>query len=943
MHKHLLLSLAATCSLAATAAAATITVTTVADDLTANDGSVSVREAISAINAGYDLGDPNIIAQNPGTFGTADRINFNIPGSGVRTIVLATVLPQINKPITIDGYTQPASSANTLAIGDNAVLLIELNGSSTSGSGLTLGGVNGGSTVRGLVINRFVGDFSDAAIRVISGGNVVAGCFIGVDASGTTKLANGNGVRFVTGANNLLGGTVPAARNVLSGNNASTSSSGGSSNVSIAFDGAYPPSVPLPTGTVIRGNYIGTNAAGTAGISDAATFGATDGLLIGGGTGTIVGGTDSDDGKLDGIVGARNVISGNFVGISTRFGIYDGDVTIQGNFIGTDASGSAAIGNYSEAINFNPYPYDGSRFTANSLTIGGTGAGAGNVISGTIYGSGITTNARKVIVQGNRIGTDVTGTAALGNAGNLEAAIYLTSPFPSYPGSVVTIGGASAAARNIISGNGTSGITSFESRTASRFLSIQGNFIGTQSDGQTALGNGGNGIFVLGPATIGGTNSGEGNVIAYNGTSAQVDRGSGVVIPSSFSGIGPFGISILGNSIFANRGLGIDLGGAPDTGGGDGPTKNDLGDGDAGPNNLQNFPVLTSTHSSPGSMNVVGTLNSLPSTSYRLEFFGNTTLDPSLYGEGRTYLGFTNVTTDPIGNAAFDAPVAPAAHVTATATDPAGNTSEFSQTNGQLLNISTRLRVRTGDNVLIGGFIVTGTDPKRILLRGLGPSLGSQTGNALLNPTLELHGPNGETLATNDNWKVNDLTQQSQEEDIRATSIPPTDDRESAILATLPANNAFYTAIVRGKDDSSGIGLVEAYDLDQAANSQLANVSTRGFVETQDNVLIGGFIVGNGTSRVIVRALGPSLEKLGVASPLQDPTLTVRDSNGSVALANNDWQQTQRTEIEATGIPPSDPRESAIVATLRPDGYTAVVRGVNDTVGVALVEVYALP
>lgn len=355
MKRHLLLALLVLCS-ARTALAANVTVnstTDVSDGTTSSiaapgaDGVISLREAITAAN---------------NTAGS-DTISFAISGAGVRLIVPTSPLPMITDPVVIDGYTQPGASANTLAVGTNAVLLIELNGSSTSSSGLRLGGLNGGSTIRGLVINRFVGDFTDAGIRVISGNNVIAGCFIGVDPTGTTKLANGNGVRFVTGANNLLGGMTPAARNVLSGNNPSTNSAGGSSNVSIAFDGAYPPSVPVPAGTMIRGNYIGTDAAGSTAISDASAFGATDGVLIAGGTGTIIGGADADDGTLDGNVSARNIISGNLVGISTRFGTYDGDLTVQGNFIGTNASGIAAVGNYMEGINFNPYSQDGSRFT----------------------------------------------------------------------------------------------------------------------------------------------------------------------------------------------------------------------------------------------------------------------------------------------------------------------------------------------------------------------------------------------------------------------------------------------------------------------------------------------------------------------------------------------------------------------------------------------------
>ena len=903
-----------------TVAAASFPVTTSADS-----GPDSLRQAITDAN---------------GTAGT-DTITFNIhgsdpncdPTSDVCTITPTSALPAITDPVTINGYTQPGASANTLALGDNAILLIELNGASANSTGLTLGGTSGGSTITGLVINRFVNGSSDAAIRVVSSNNVVTGCFIGVDPTGNTKLANSGGVRVVTGANNRIGGTTPAARNIISGNNPSTNSSGGSNNIAVTFDPPYPPALPLPTGTIIRGNYIGTNAAGTASISDPLVFGATDGIVISGGTGTIIGGTDADDGATDGKVGARNVISGNLVGISTRFGIYNGTVTVQGNFIGVNAAGTAALGNYYEGINFSPYPQDGSTFTTNSITIGGTAAGAANVISGQTYGAGVYTNARVVIVQGNRIGTDLGGTLDLGNGGS---GFELYSPFPAYPDAQATIGGATSAARNIISANGNDNgggghglvLASAGSNT------VQGNFIGTKADGVSALGNRFNGILVNGSSkavTIGGANAGEGNVLAFNYQGAAVSAQGGIVVDSQFST--PTGIAILGNSIYSNGGPGIDLGG-------NGITPNDTGDGDTGANNLQNFPVLTSIVESNGNAEVVGTLDSQSSTTYRVEFFGNDEIDPLKYGEGKTFLGSTDVATDASGHAAFDVtfPLLPGAlHVTSTATDPNGNTSEFSQSVGQLLNISTRLRVLTGDNVLIGGFILLGPDAKRVIIRGLGPSLSSQgVPGPLADPTLELHAGDGTLIASNDNWKSDNQAE------IEATTIPPSDDLESAIVATLPADGSAYTAIVRGKNGTTGVGLVETYDLDTAANSKLANISTRGFVDTADNVLIGGFILGDGSARVIARAIGPSLTDVGVAGALQDPTLELHDGFGTLVASNDNWKTDQQAEIIATGVAPTKDLESAIVATLLPGNYTAIVRGKNDTTGVGLVEVYNL-
>jgi hypothetical protein len=247
---------------------------------------------------------------------------------------------------------------------------------------------------------------------------------------------------------------------------------------------------------------------------------------------------------------------------------------------------------------------------------------------------------------------------------------------------------------------------------------------------------------------------------------------------------------------------------------------------------------------------------------------------------------------------------------------------------GRLLNISTRMRTETGENVLIGGFYITGSAPKKVLIRAIGPSL--PVSGALADPVLELHKADG-TVVTNDNWKSN------QQAEIKATTIPPSSDLESAIVVTLPPGG--HTAIVRGKDDGTGVALVEVYDLGATAPEQLANISTRGQVQTGDNVMIGGFIVGGGEpAKVLIRAIGPSLP---VSGKLQDTILELHDSNGST-LINDDWRATQESEIIATTIPPTDNRESAMIATLPGGNYTAVVRGKNDATGVGLVEAYNL-
>ena len=253
-----------------------------------------------------------------------------------------------------------------------------------------------------------------------------------------------------------------------------------------------------------------------------------------------------------------------------------------------------------------------------------------------------------------------------------------------------------------------------------------------------------------------------------------------------------------------------------------------------------------------------------------------------------------------------------------------------------LANISTRLRVETGDSVLIGGFIVTGTQDKKVIVRAIGPSL--PLADKLVNPTLELRNSAGALLDSNDDW-VNSPDKQA----ILDSTIPPSNDLESAIVATLPAHNASYTAIVRGLNNTTGIGVVEVYDLDRSVDSKLANIATRGLVQTGDTVLIAGTIVlGQSSQKVIVRAIGPSLS---IAGRLLDPTLELRDANGGVIRANDNWRTGgQETEIIQSTVPPTNDFESALVETLPGNGasYTAIVRGVNDTTGIAVVEVYAL-
>lgn len=250
--------------------------------------------------------------------------------------------------------------------------------------------------------------------------------------------------------------------------------------------------------------------------------------------------------------------------------------------------------------------------------------------------------------------------------------------------------------------------------------------------------------------------------------------------------------------------------------------------------------------------------------------------------------------------------------------------------NGKLANISTRMRVGTGDAVMIGGFIIQGSEPKKVLIRALGPSTG--LAGALADPTVELRDKNGALLQANDDWRS------SQEQEIIETTIPPGNDSESAILATLPANNSDYTAIVRGVKESTGQALVEVYDLGREGG-KIANISTRGAVGAGDGVLIGGFIIlGPQVQTVVVRALGSSLP---LAGALADPMLELRNGNGDLLQSNDDYTFDSITSAYDLG-PAAGTREAALGIPLAPGNYTAIVRGKNGTTGIALVEVYGV-
>ena len=256
-----------------------------------------------------------------------------------------------------------------------------------------------------------------------------------------------------------------------------------------------------------------------------------------------------------------------------------------------------------------------------------------------------------------------------------------------------------------------------------------------------------------------------------------------------------------------------------------------------------------------------------------------------------------------------------------------------------LLNISTRMDVETGNNVLIGGFIVTGNISKTVAIRGIGPSLGDfGVSGALADPTLELHGSDGGLIAQNDDWQ-DDSAQAAQLTNLGLALSNP---KESGLVSTLQPSS--YTAVLAGKNQTTGIGLVEIYDTSSTANSKLGNISTRGFVLTGNNVMIGGSILGgnNGNSQIVVRGIGPSLAAFGLSPVLPDPTLELHDANGAVVVANDDWQSDPAlaSQISYLELAPSDPKESGIYVSLPPGAFTVVLAGKDGGTGIGLVEIY---
>jgi titin len=634
---------------------ATIVVTSATDRTFAADNVLTLRDAINLTNGALIVNDLSaaqqaLVTGTPSQSGVTDTIDFNIPGSGVQIIEPLSELPAVTHPVIIDGYSQPGSKPNDLAAGDDAVLSIELDGSNAGGArGLWISG--GGSKVMGLVINRF----ESYGIHLTgAGANVIEGNFLGTDPTGEIPLGNSLGVAVQSDGNRIGtdgNGTsdIPEGQNDYAERNlVSANLTGG-----IGVGGSY---------NVVSGNLVGADALGIHPLGNAVA-----GVSVSGYHNRI-----GVDGHHAAPSAERNIISGNgTVGVGLQ-GF--GENVVAGNFVGTDVTGTQPLGN----------AYFGVAIVESDGNLIGTdGDGIGdaterNIISAN-HGDGMNSGgSNNNVVAGNFIGTDVTGTQPLGN---YRAGVNLNQGSNSNTIGMSNVLNPDETVKvlrgNIISSN-LGGIDLGSGAPPGQGNLIFGNWIGVGSDGRP-LGNG----F---PVYAGGPSGGVG--ISIEGDSSdQIGGSPGLanIIANTFSGPGVMiegsstGDSVRANMIYNNRGpiggLAIDLGR-------DGVTPNNSHVGQTGPNNWQNFPVL-STAVADSATRVIGTLNSTPNTTFTIDFYAN---DPDkgnagAYGPGQYYLGSATVTTDGSGNASFNvsglAATVPGEWISATATDPGGNTSEF--------------------------------------------------------------------------------------------------------------------------------------------------------------------------------------------------------------------------------------------------------------------------
>jgi CSLREA domain-containing protein len=697
---------------------------------------------------------------------------------------------------------------------------------------------------------------------------------------------------FGGGVNNSATGTVNVINSTISGNSASAGGSGSGGGISNASSG---------TVNVTNSTLSGNNADHSAGgIYNHGTLTITNSTLSSNANGNNIssGGGIYNDGTLT--ITNSTLSSNNANGSGGGGGIYNSasaatvnitNSTISGNNANANGNGGGGIYN---SFGGAPVNITNSTISGNSATSSGAG----------IHNDGGTVNITNSTISGN----SATSSSAVGggidnNGGTVNARNTIIAQ------NTVTVGGS---------------FPDFSGTLTSQGFNLIGNTSGTNITG-TTTGNQLNVDPKLDPSGLK-NNGGPTQTIALLFGSPAIDKGANTALTALSSAIN--------NSTTA-----INVTDASNIPAGVGYTI------------LIDSEQMVVTSKSGNSLTVTRAANSTTAAAHS----ASANLFPAFDQRGT---GFPRTFNDPaIPNAtggdntdigAFEVQTTPPPPPTPTATPTATPTP----TPGSLGNVSTRLQVGTGDNVLFAGFIIQGNASKTVLIRSAGPSLTSfGVPGALGNPQLELHDVHN-TIGTNDNWQTTQLGGviiSDQVAAIQNSGLAPLDPAEPAIIATLAAGQ--YTAIVQGVGGAQGIATVEVYDLSPNNGAILANISTRGFIQTGDNVMIGGFIVVGQSSRVFIRATGPSLIPLGINNALANPRLELHDKNGTLA-GNDDWQTTQlggiivsdqSAAIQNSGLAPKDPAESAIIATLAPGAYTAIAQGVNGGIGVGLIEVFALP
>ena len=905
----------------------TITVTTLNDisdfsgaqqvsDLPGPDGRVSFREAVTAANNtpggqtiafAIPLSEFWLMQEVALLRLEEDAFFLNDSGTTVDFSTQTTNIGDTNPngpEVGIFGLQPNGGGAAAIFVnGDNCVIK-GLGWVSQRASGVRLVGNNNrvvdcrieGTYNAAVQIQGYFG-FPPPSGNIVGGtapgdGNYLAGLFIGGPAENNVVIGNTiiGGVD-VTGAtrygviarNNRIGGPSSAERNVISG-------AGGYGEEGFPLGDQV--SVVDADGTLVEGNYIGTTVDGMAAYPQQI---GPIGVEVYDARGTTV------RGNL--IAGLRAVGTNHYNGIIFGQAIHVGatnsntqDTTIEGNTIGLAADGTTAIPTRS-GISVTPlsgsYHAFNTRIASNHIaSVETTGVVVGNPENG-------------VMITGNSI-HDSGGLGIDLFAGNFSGVGGVT---PNDPGDGDT------------GGNGLQNFPVLQSSTTTgSTVMIQGT-LDTSPSGQFTI------EFFASPSC---DPSGFGEGAVFLGSTTVTTNGAG---HATFSVTLPANVAVgakatatatrlsTGDTSEFSACVAVSSGGLPS------PSPTPVA-----------TPTATATATATPTVNATATATATV-TPIPSPIATSTPTATATATAAATPVPSPIATSTPTATATATATASVAPSATPSSSPTPQPTATATATprkkpKPKAINLSSRMRVETGDRAGIGGFIVTGTVPKQVVIRGIGPSL--SVPNALADPMLEVHGAGGFAAISNDNWRDTDAAA------IQATGIPPTNDRESAILATLPPGA--YTAVMTGKGNTSGVAVVEVYDLSQTESAKLANMSTRAFVSTGDNILIAGFVLADTgvDDRVVVRGVGPSLTGAGVTNALADPILELRNVNGALIATNNNWRDNPAAadEISAAGLAPTNEREAAIATTLPPGVYTALLSGGNDSTGIGVVEVY---